>query len=323
MFTLLLFTLLVVALSGNATAKLWDPNTDPVPPVQPKEVGMQTYNSQFYHIVDTGAVLFNLQIPGYQFESYANQVIIAYATGEDANANPPAPIMQYAWNNYSSGQNLLAQYPTQGCYYGTVEGHSPYPGYDFYSNYIYYLYQTKMNVTFEYITLPDYGLCLKYTSPVPWNNPDLPRNMVYTLVYQNSTGYLLQYNLIGTEYCCANGAGCPNEGQCADGTDPVLTLAMTNQTLFGYQIFTEDSWPKGFFNPYCPFTSSTPVTSSSSSDSHLRQGDAFAILFGLLFFGAAAVSVVMLFRMQEMSIKIRDLESKNKDPMMLEMSNKY
>ena len=298
---------LVSMMLFNTQAKTWNPATDPYPPVQPMEVGMQTYNTQLYYLVNSGDVLFNLKISGYQFESYANQVIVALATGENAYINPAAPLMQYSWNNFTSGQNLLAQYNTQTCLYGDVEGGSSYPGYNFYTSYIGYLYSINVTITFEYITLPEYGTCLKYTAPVPWNNPALPRDMVYTLIFQNSTGYLLQYNLVGTEYCCAN-AFCPNEGLCSDGSQPQLTYAMTNQTLYGYQVFSEASWPAGFFDPYCPFPQAS--TNDNNSNSHLKTGEAFAILLGLLFFGAAAVSVVMMFRMQDMALKIRDLESK-------------
>lgn len=44
-------------------------------------------------------------------------------------------------------------------------------------------------------------------------DPSLPRDLTYTLTFQNSTGYLLIYALAGTEYCCP-GADiyCPNEG---------------------------------------------------------------------------------------------------------------
>lgn len=284
--------------------KLWN-LSDPLPPLQPKEVGLQTLNRQDYYIVGNGKKLFDITVSGYQFESYENQIVIAYATGQNSNTNPTSPLMQYAYNNYLTKQNMLASYTTQTCTYGSVEGYSPYPGYDFYTSYILYLYSQNAPITFDYITLPEYGTCLKYTAPVPWNNNQLPRNMTYTLIYQQSTGYLIEYNLIGTEYCCLEGY-CPNEGLCNDGSEPFLTYAMTNQTLYGYQIFNSTSWPQNFFQPYCPFPSTTSLSSSSKK---LSIGDALAILFGLLL--ALAFSSIVALYYQIKSLRTLSLQANN------------
>ena len=304
-FFLLCICVLFAVTKGSSQGKVWNPATDPIPPLQPKEVGMQLYNAGSYYIAESGAILSNLQISGYQFESYANQVVVALANGQNVSS-PPVPFMQYSWNNFTSGANLLAEYTSQTCTTGEVEGGAPYPGYDFYTEYIFSLYYSNITVYYQNITRPGYGSCLQYSAYAPWDNPALPRNLIYTLVYQESTGYMIEYSLNGTEYCCLNG-DCPNSGNCADGSVPLLTVANTNQTMFGYQIFTEDSWPAGFFDPYCPFDQ-TNSDSNSNNDHHFKMGEAFALLFGLLFFGAAAVSVVMLFSYQDIVIKYKKME---------------
>lgn len=252
MMRLLVVFLMISVFVLSSHAKVWNPSTDPLPPLQPKEVGMQTFNSQPYRSLVTGEDLFKLEVSGYQFLSYESKIIVAWATGQNALTNPPAPLMQYSWSNFTSGKSLLAQYATQSCVTGDIEGASSFSGYDFYRNYLMLLYSLNITITFDNFTFDAYGPCMVFTAPALWNNPALPRKLVYTLIFQNSTGYLMQYSVAGTEYCC-NDMVCPNDGLCSDGTAPFLTYASTNQTLSKYQLFSSASWPSGFFKPFCPF----------------------------------------------------------------------
>ena len=80
-------------------------------------------------------------------------------------------------------------------------------------------------VYFEEADYMDYGNCLIYTIPMPWDYPDTcQRALNYTLVYQKSTGYLVQYSVTGTEYCCGDTGTCVDfQLYCDDGvTAPLL-----------------------------------------------------------------------------------------------------
>lgn len=282
-------------------AELWNATTDPLPPPQPAEVGMQTLQTQSYTYANNGSVFFDLTVSGYQFSSYANQIIIAFSAGQNAGS-PPAPLMQYAYNNFASGENMLAGYDTQTCAYGEVEGNVPFPGYDYYSNYLLLLYDMGVPITFENVTLPELGVCLRYSAPVPWNNPQLPRNLTYTLTFQNSTGYLIEYQLHGTEYCCPD-MFCPNSGLCPDGSAPQLIIANTDQQLYGYQVFSNASWPSGFFDAYCPFGDG-----SSSS-----RSDGLAEVLMWVFAGLLVLMVVLVIwmacRMNRMNVQLSALKA--------------
>jgi hypothetical protein len=106
----------------------------------------------------------------------------------------------------------------------------------------------------------DNGLCHVYTIEAPW---DLypPRNLTYTLAYENSTDFLVAYVLNGTEYCCASTRTCVTEGlECDDGISQAqLTWANSATYYSNYQIYEEDQFPVNFFGPYCPFSSDSPT----------------------------------------------------------------
>lgn len=271
-----LFTISILsALPWFIASKLWSPSSDPLPPLQPKECSYETYNSQIYYD-STGGVVLNVQVAGYEFLSYYYQSIQSVVSG----SNFGIPLYQTAFNNYTSQKNMLAQYNTQTCAYSDVEGNSPYPGYDYYQQTLLGLYSSGVPVYFETITLPTYGLCYKYYATVPWDNPALPRNIIYTVIFQVSTSYLIQYDLTGTEYCCGQEANfyCPNEGLCNDGSAPQLIYANTNQTISQYQIYSAPSlWPKGFFGAYCPFSATTNNINNDDNTEKLK--DEYFILF--------------------------------------------
>ena len=282
MHKLLFYVILIILFLVQVEGELWNITTDPLPPLQPAECGYESFNSQVYHDTE-GNIVLDIQVSGYSFSSLSNQFIQAVTTG----SNFGIPVYQLAFTNYTSQQGLLVAYNTQTCSYGEVEGNSPFPGYNYYQNEILSLYYSGIPIQFEYIEEPVYGLCLKYSAPVPWNNPDLPRNITYTVIFQNSTGYLISYSLIGTEYCCfGTNLYCPNSGNCSDGTIPQLTFAQTNQTLYGYQIFNASSWPTGFFSEDCPF-SVVPDCSNDDDDSATED------LKRSYFLGLICVSVIL------------------------------
>src|SRR5687768_2292662 len=127
MLTCLLF-FVSLSLVGSAPV-LWNPATDPLPPNQPKEMGATVSDIQFYTLVNGGAVVLDINVPGYQFNSYVYQTIMATTGGEAEGV----PQLQISYNNYkdpsSATASMLAHYATQSCSYGQIEGESPYPGY--------------------------------------------------------------------------------------------------------------------------------------------------------------------------------------------------
>jgi hypothetical protein len=267
---------------------LWNISVGPMPPLQPKELGVELLNYQYYTLVSNNEVVLDLDVPGYQFNSYSQQCQMA-TTGGEVNG---IPSVQLSYSNYldpsSDTASMLAHYNDQTCTYSQIEGESPYPGYDYYQNLLLSLYYGGIPVYFEYVDLPDYGLCMQFTATPPWISDDLPRSLTYTLTFQNSTGYLLIYALVGTEYCCPGlNLFCPNSGLCSDGSEPQLTQANTTSYYGPYQIYANDSWSPGFFGPYCPFTTTAAYSSGSSG---LSTSEVLAIVFGALF--ALAVAVI-------------------------------
>lgn len=272
---------------------IWNPSTDPLPPLQPAECGYEVLDKQLYHN-STGGIVLQLEVGGYSFSSYSKQFIQSTATG----SNFGLPVMQLAFTNYTSQTGLLVSYNTQTCTTGAVEGNSPFPGYNFYQEEIMQLYNSGIQISFEYVEKPVYGVCLQYSAIVPWFNPSLPRDLVYTLVFQNSTGYLVEYSLVGTEYCCfGTNFYCPNSGNCSDGSVPQLTYASTNQTQYNYAIFTEESWSQGFFSQDCPFTTSQSSCNNEDDDSekqaYLSSLIAVTVMLGLLLIALVWVFIIL------------------------------
>lgn len=273
-------------------ATLWNVTTGPMPPLQPKELGVELLNIQTYTLVSNNELILDLNVPGYQFNSYSQQCQMA-TTGGELNG---VPQVQLSYGNYkdpsSDTASMLAHYNDQTCTYSQIEGESPYPGYDYYQTMLLSLYYSGIPVYFDYVTLPEYGLCLQYTATPPWDSDDEPRDLTYTLTFQNSTGYMLIYALIGTEYCCPGlNLYCPNSGPCEDGTMPVLTQANTTAYYGPYQIYSADSWSKGFFGAYCPFPTAVTSNGSGGSGGGMSTSAALAVTFGALF--AVAVIVIV------------------------------
>ncbi len=169
----LIFVALTLPSCVLSAAALWNISTDPMPPLQPKEMGAETLNYQYYYLVsDPSDVILNLNVPGFQFNSYLYQSIMS-TTGGEVNGQPQ---IQIAYDNYadpsSATASMLAHYDTQTCQYGPIEGDSPYMGYNYYTNLLLSLYSEQIPIYFEYVTLPEYGLCLQYTSTPPWVSND-------------------------------------------------------------------------------------------------------------------------------------------------------
>ena len=281
---------------------LWNATTDPLPPLQPPEFGAYVSTYGVTILISTGELLSSVNMPGYEFSSYSQLSIMSVLGGQMGGI----PQLQIAYNNYSTpSSNFLAYYNTQQCMTGEVEGNSPFTGYDYYQNLVLQLYYSGTPIFFEYVTLPDYGLCVTYITSPPWDNPALPRNITYSLTFQNSTGYLIYYEVSGTEYCCVNeNLYCPNSGNCSDGTVPVQIFSNATQLTDSYQIYDASAWPNDFFGAYCPFEQSVVTNDDntvnsidddgSNNDDKVSSGYrsatiAFVILFIFSFIGNIAL----------------------------------
>lgn len=183
------FGLLFVPWHALAAPVLWNITTGPMPPYQPKEMGVETLTIQHYTADATGEVFVDINLPGFIFNSYSQLSAMATTGGEVDGV----PQLQVAYNNFNDPSSptatLLAYYNTQTCMSGPIEGDSPYNGYDYYTNLLLSLYYSGTPIYFQYVELPDYGTCLQYTATPPWPFDDLPRDLKYTVTFQQSTGY--------------------------------------------------------------------------------------------------------------------------------------
>lgn len=280
MHTISLIIVLVYLDILLATPSLWVPGVDPLPPLQPKEVGYSLTVRQSYTDLATGVS--SLQVlSAYEYLSYS------YLSTFSITSHGSSPIVQLAFNNYtnpySETSTYVVEYNSRSCVYGPSEGYSPYMGYDYYQNQILDLYYSGQDLYFEYEE-SSYGLLLVYSSIVPYPG-EYPRNITYTVAFENSTGYLVRYDLVGTEYCCPTNSdySCPNSGLCNDGSVPTITLAQTNQTSFDYDILEASDWPADFFQYACPFNISTAAAEVSSSSSNDPITQLWAITATVLF----------------------------------------
>lgn len=200
---------------------------------------------------------------------------------------------------------MLTQWSDQSCEYYGIEGGSEYNGYDYYTNQISTLYSAGVPIYFQYFDTPNYGMCIQYIATLP---PSESQNFTYFLTYQNSTGYLLEYKISGTELCCgiANYSGCA----CPNGVVAPSVYVYANSSVFysNYYILSENDWPNGFFGEYCPtgfsnFYASAPTfapfSSLSSSDSTSSNGlsvsESIAIASGVLFFLSFLLNVCLIY----------------------------
>ena len=260
------------AFSITAQAAVWNPTTDPAPPLQPKECGYTYTGLGTYESVG-GESFNNFDLVGSQFWSFAGQSTSSVVGGSNGQ-----PYMQYASSNFTTGENFVINWQLGTCTSGTVEGGSPYMGYDYYTNLI--EGYAAMNVTVLFSQLSnftalgtDFGPCYQYQVLVPWDfpPPTPPRNLTYTAVFQIETGYLILFALTGTEYCCPSLGTCvdftPN---CTDGTSALLTYVDSSSYYTDYKIYTPSSWSSEFFsiNPSCPFATDTSDNNTDTSDNN-------------------------------------------------------
>ena len=167
--------------------------------------------------------------------------------------------MTFSYNNYTDPLNpnatLYAVYGSDGsgtCSYSMTEGSASYPCYDGYTKELLEYYNAGIPIYYSLTNYSDFGPCYVYTVQVPWDFYP-PREETYTLVYQQSSGYLLAYIVNGTEYCCDDQT-CVNEGlNCSDGSTAQLTWNNSSTFYSNYQIFNETSFPGGFFGNYCKY----------------------------------------------------------------------
>ena len=239
--------------------------------------------------MSSGENVNNVAAYGYTFGSLMNQSQLSQIAGSDqGNQTIHLSVTNYA-NPLSPSASLMVFYNTKSCIESAVEGGQDYPGYNYYRTLLENFYSSGIPIYFQYVTCPDpeYGECLEYTAIPPWFNPDLPRNITYTLSFQNSTGYLLDYVLKGTEMCCYNNGEsfCPNEGLCADGSIPQKIYTVSGSYYRNYALFT--SWDENFFQVTCPYNnnSQTSSTTTTSSTTSVSAGDAVGIAFGSAILG--------------------------------------
>jgi hypothetical protein len=176
---------------------LWNPETDPLPPLQPKEYGFVSSDYQFYYVTATGLVIFNLTAPGYSYYSYSNQSAISVAGGFQIIGNTATPIGLVNYINYYNpdypGASSRSLFGTRQCDYNSVEGGGGYQGYDYWRNTLLADYYYGIPIYFQYTNISGYGVCLEYAAA-----PNI--NVTYNLYFQNSTGYLIYYIAQGHEH---------------------------------------------------------------------------------------------------------------------------
>ena len=200
--------------------QLYNLTTDPLPPVQPKEVGFQVVSLADYKFLSSGEQQSFAYVVGYQFSSYSRLTIQTQGGG----TNEGLPLMTISYDNYTNPADQCAttyiQYDKQTCTYGPTEGFAAYPGYDQYTNELMGYYEAGVPIYYSTEDYQDFGPTYTYEVLVPWDYQP-PRELTYTLIYQQSTGYLLAYILNGTEYCCKAG-GCVTEGYTCTGAPLIV-----------------------------------------------------------------------------------------------------
>ena len=149
-------------------------------------------------------MLVDAKLFGYQFSSYSLLALRQSAAGTDTSA----PTSVYSINNYSAAYgSMYTVWEDQSCSLGVGEGDAGYPGYDYYATLMEMLFGAGYVVYFYEGDYKSYGSCHVYNVLLPWTpSSDYPgRNLTYTLAFEIDTGYIREYSLSGTEYCCSRG----------------------------------------------------------------------------------------------------------------------
>lgn len=273
--------------------KLWDPTTDPSPPTQPAEYGCATSASATWNVVSSGENVLNVAAYGYTYGSLQHLSQLSQIAGsESGNQSIHLSVTDYN-DPTSQTASLVIYYNTQTCLETGTEGNSDYPGDAYYASLLTSYYSIGIPIYLEYVNISDFGWCLQYTALAPWFNNALPRSINYTLTFQNDTGYLLDYVLSGTEYCCFSGVDkyCPNEGNCTDGSQPQQIYTVSGTYYRDYSLFT--SFDESFFEVACPYTS--VEASDNDSNDKLSSKVVVGIAFGSAIFGFIIAIITYFF----------------------------
>eukprot|EP00467_Chlorarachnion_reptans_P019850 CAMPEP_0114494572 /NCGR_PEP_ID=MMETSP0109-20121206/4726_1 /TAXON_ID=29199 /ORGANISM="Chlorarachnion reptans, Strain CCCM449" /LENGTH=346 /DNA_ID=CAMNT_0001671623 /DNA_START=12 /DNA_END=1052 /DNA_ORIENTATION=+ len=263
----------------------WDPATDPLPPLQPKECGFQIVARADYTFTDTGEKQTLVFAAGYQLQSYQYKTVQTVSGG----VNEGKAVMQTSFGNYTSPTDpratMYAKYQTQTCDYHATEGGAPYQGYDFYRKQLQSFHQQNITVYFSRQNYSDFGPCLVYQVIAPWAAPPPapPRRLQYSFVFEVSSGYLRLYRINGTEYCCPSGGCVDFSPTCDDGTTARQTYADSNNFYSNYHVFPNASaFEEGMLGAYCPFPgTSGPAPTSSSNNCKYSVKDMAVVSFAV------------------------------------------
>ena len=297
MVLFLLFVGLIYSVDG--ALEPWNPTNGPSVPLQPMEVGYQENMNSIRQDRDNSNLIYQQITTNYIYSSYSLSRSLTTSTGRVNDE----PFMTIAYNNYNndvpnSGNGLLVQYSYQTCVEQPVEDKSSLVSYDFYSKLINSVYAAGSDVTYEYLTVPDFGLCLHYHTVTSFYNT------VFDLYFQNSTGYLVEYDIHSTMYCC-NTDGyqfCQLQTiQCSDGSNPQVITSQSNETYSNYQLFTASQWPTDFFIGSCPFDATPPVSDDSTNcngNNAMGLTTILSIVFGGLFGIVAIITLILIYQLR-------------------------
>ena len=294
---------MVLLIFGNLSfAKtVWNPTTGPLPPAQPQEVGFQTDSIVEFINGTTNVAAIASRLSSYTFLSY-NQLKGVQST---SGLSYSLPKMQTQYSNYnltgypSQSAGLLISYNNQNCQTVQVTVND-YMGYTFYTDLMVWEYNQGVTIYFEYINLPEIGLCLKYSL--------FSSGTSHTYIFQNSTGYIIQHDMSTLEYCCQiqQYSLCdPYLTTCPVGSHPPqLQYAINNQTFSDYAVFDASYWPDNFFVGECPFSSNTPTVSPTASPASsgkvLNTPEILSITFAGLFIIAAVLAIFFYFKLSKL-----------------------
>jgi hypothetical protein len=209
-----------------------------------------------------------MSVPGYSYYSYSQQSAVSNAGGMSFANGASSPTMLTNFINYNDPSNPVASmrilYGSQMCAYNSIEGGGGFQGYDYWQQSFLQYQELNYPLYFQYKNDSQYGLCLEYAV-------DPGGNVTYTLIFQNSTGYLLNYISQGHELCCPDGVTCGHV-ICPGNKPPVHVSDYSNTAYSNYIVLGDNyTWSSGFFDqPNCPysntfgFPTSTPTKSPST-----------------------------------------------------------
>lgn len=283
-------------------AHQWNAATDPLPPLQPMEYGFSFVDFEYYYVTATGYVTVDMSVPGYSFYSYHNLSAISVGGGYQMLNKTTSPAALVNYIDYRNPTNPIASarmlFSERECFYNAPEGGSGFPGYNYWQQQVAYFDSVGIPMYYEMTTCPDVGgTCLEYAVPMG--------NITFTLYFQNSTGYLLNYITYGHEYCCLDGSMCGVE-TCPDGSVPLLTTDYAKTSYDNYINFGDNfTWPTNYFDqPSCmysatygyPTSAPTMSSDSDSNDISISPGQlAAAIIVPVVVMSAIIIALFVFY----------------------------